>query len=348
MAIDWGRGYSAEWRAYEVDRGTWADGQQAWDVESASVERTVDGDAPLLEAGSMSAVVPVGETWRERYIRLAMVARQGGEVERVDLCTLLVAAARGNVNRSRDALELTGRSVLWPASTTKCLPGDYAPALVDGAQWAARALRRCVAAPVVVDASFRLSDHTVFPNGTSVLRAVWMVLDAGGCSMRLSGDGTIAICEPPSEPALVLDQSAARLLHPDMPHDLDWSDVPNRYVAHDGTDVAIATNDDPDSAVSTASRGYFVDELDTKPALVGGESLQAYAQRRLAERSVVADVRTYTREFWPDVVPGDLVRASIASVGLDGDMRVTRQSLDCGAGVTVTEEASMEVSLWTE
>ena len=62
--------------------------------------------------------------------------------------------------------------------------------------------------------------------------------------------------------------------------------------------------------------------------------------------STVRDERTYTREWWPGVHPGDIVRGSLASAGLDGDMRVSAQSFECGAGIVVTENAYGEVRTW--
>jgi hypothetical protein len=37
----------------------------------------------------------------------------------------------------------------------------------------------------------------------------------------------------------------------------------------------------------------------------------------------------------------------MASVELDGDMRVITQRLKCGAGIEVSERAAQEVATWT-
>lgn len=347
MAIDWSAGYSSSWRAHEVIPGTWADGGEVAGIEPARIERTRDGDAPLLESGTLNATVPIGDDWRERYVRLSMVATQGGESERVDVATLLVSSASGDTDRGRDALGLTGRSVLWPASTGRLESGSYAPAGADGAAWVARLLRAHIAAPVVVTGSFRLASHVVLDLGCTPLEASWLVLRAGGFALSIAGDGTVTIGPDPTVPALSLDATNARLLHTRFPRDVDWSGVPNRYVAIDGDEIAVATNDDPNSPVSTVTRGYDHTKVDSNPVRIGGETLIAYANRRLEEESIAYDRRTYSREWWPNVVPGDLVRASMPTVGLEGDMRVHRQSLSCGAGIVVDEDSRMEVRLWT-
>ena len=92
--------------------------------------------------------------------------------------------------------------------------------------------------------------------------------------------------------------------------------------------------------------GYRHDVVDTSPVRVGGETLAAYCARRLEEESVVLDTRIYRREYWPGVVPGDLVLGSLAGDGLDGLMRVRRQSLTCQQGIVVEEEAQREVGTW--
>ena len=107
----------------------------------------------------------------------------------------------------------------------------------------------------------------------------------------------------------------------------------------------MAVNDDPTSSVSHAARGMWVDCYDPSPARVNGETLAAYASRKLAEASVVVKRKTYTREFHPDVLPFSLVRCSLPEVDLVGDGRVLEQSLTLGYGITVQETLGFEVVL---
>lgn len=348
MAIDWSRGYSCRWHAYEVRPDTWADGVELTEVESASVERSCDGDAPLIESGDILLTAPVNAGWDERYVRLVMVAEQGGRQERVEVCTLLCSTASGEVNHGIDVLRVTGRSVLWPASVARVSVGSYAPAGADGVAIAARLLQNVLAAPVEAEGSFEISSHVVYSIGETVLSVVWNLLNAGGYGISISGDGIVHIRLVPTEPALLLDQVNMRLIQGDkaLSHELDLSEIPNRYIAIEGSEVAEATNNDPESVVSIASRGYRYDEIDTSPVRVGGETLAAYCSRRLEEKSVAYDAREWSREWWPNVVPGDLVRASLTSVGVEGDFRVIKQSLTCGRGITVEERARRDVRLW--
>lgn len=345
--IDWSAGYSASWRVFRVDRGTWADAGIVSGVTSVSVERSGDDTAPTLERGSMSVDLEPGEDFPSGYYRIVMTAEQDGVRERLDVCTLLCEATEGEVNRGNDAMEILGRSVLYPASSTDLEPGSYAPAGIDGVQYVAGLLRRTINAPVVTEGSFTLDEHYVFDNGSKVLAAAWKVLDAGNYVMQVHGDGTVYIVPKPQEPDLVLDWAHARLLHPGIRHKTDFSEVPNRYtVVVDDIEVTV-TNDDPGSPTSTVTRGWTHDVRDESPTRVNGETLDAYAMRKLEEASMVHDERSYSREWWPGVYPYSVVRGSIASVGLDGDLRVVSQTLTCGKGITVEEESRREVYAWT-
>lgn len=356
--IDWTSGYSASWRVFRVNPETWADADELNGVTEISVERgiersveqgakrTADDSSKVIEKGSMSVDLVPGNTIDEGYYRFVMVARQGYDTERVDVATLLFTATGGEVNRGVDVVECNGRSVLWPASKVSVESGAYAPAGVDGVTYAERLLSGAINAPIVTEGSFTVDEHVVFDNGASVLDAVWSILDAGNFFMSIDGDGTVKIGPMPTEPSLSLDRTHARLLHPSIEHQLDYSDVPNVYKVTDGVSEATATNASESSITSTVTRGWVSEVLDESPVRVNGETLQAYAERKLEEASTVEDARTYEREWWPGVHPCHVVRGSLASVLLDGDLRVKAQSIECGKGIVVTETAYREVHAW--
>ena len=340
--IDWGDSYTTVWRLVAVDQETWADGETVGGVGSAKVTRTADGK--LLEAGSVEVEA---DGFEPGYYRLTCTAvDSAGNSERADVCTLLYGGSQRTYDHGMSTMTANGRSVLYPASVRLLVGGEYAPQNSDGALLAAELLRSCIAAPVEVEASFTLNGNVVYPFGSSVLDAVWLVLDAGGCVMQVTGDGTVHIRRLPEEPALELDAANARLVVPGVKASYDLADVPNQYIAVDEFSTAIAVNDDPESATSIPARGYVQMMLDESPTPVDGETLERYARRMLMEESTVQDSRTYTREYWPGVLPYDIVRGSIDSAGLTGDMRVVSQSLSCGDGILVNEKAAKEVTFW--
>lgn len=336
--MNYGQSYSASWRVFRVNRDTWADREQIRNVDSASITRTANGN--LIESGS----IELTGDFEPDYYRIVMTAEQGGEVERVNVATLFFDVKDGEADYSRIVQKADGYSVLYPASTTAMIAGEYAPAGADGAQYAAKLLRRTINAPVEVEGSFTLNEHIVHKIGCWVIDAVWSVLKAGNFVMQIDGRGVVHIRPKPTEPSLVLGSTNMRLLTNQINFATDISSIPNRYVVINENNRTVAVNNDPQSEVSTVCRGFYVDRVDESPKPVNGETYGAYAERRLKEESVMRDERSYTREYAPDVYIHSIVRASID--GLEGDLRVTSQTVRCDKGITVVEKAEREVQLW--
>ena len=340
--IDWRESYTTYWRLVSVDPDTWADKETINNVGSAKITRTADGE--LLEAGSVEVVA---DEFAPGYYRLVCTAvSTSGASERVEVCTLLLEGASRTYEYGSSLITANGKSVLYPASVRYLIGGEYAPANVNGALYAANILSECIDAPIEVETGFTLNNNVVFPFGSSVLDAAWMVLNAGNCVMQIDGGGVVHIRSMPTLPSIELSNVNARLLVPGIKAEYDLTDVPNQYVAVDEFSTATATNNNPDSPTSIPNRGYVQMFLDESPTPIDGETLERYAERRLMEESTVRDARTYSREYFPGVLPYDVVRGSISSVGLNGDMRVINQSLNCDGGILVSEKAASEVRLW--
>jgi len=342
--LDWQRSYSSTWRVYRVNVETWADAERVEGIDSITVTRDATGDAPLMESGTVSAT---NATIPRGWYRVAMLAEQDGATERVDVATLELVRSGGTTDHGVPTDSVTARSVLYPASVFELSPSQYAPAGSDGARYAAALLRlNCVAPVEVVGAGFPLAGHVVPEEGESALSVAWRVCEAGGHVIRIMGNGTIRVMPMPNAPAITLDGTGASLLLPSVDYGDTYDGIPNRLKVTEGANRVTVTNEDEGSPTSHGSVGYWIDESERNPTRVGGETLDAYARRRLAELSTVRMERTYKRKWWPEVYPNDVARASLASVRLDGDLRIERQSLQCGAGITVTERAVKEVSTW--
>lgn len=336
--MNWNRSYKSTWRVYRVNRKTWADAEKINKVDSASVSKTADGN--LLESGNLE----ITGDFTNDYYRIVMTAEQSGFVERVDVATLYFESDGGKIDYGRAAHNINGYSVLYPASTTAITLGEYAPAGADGAQYAAELLRGCINAPVEVEGGFTLNEHIVHKPGTWVIDAVWAVLNAGGYVIQIDGRGVVHIRPKPTEPTLHINNSTIGMLVNGIEFSMDMSGIPNRYIVITDDVIVVATNDDPESVISTVNRGYYVDAVDTSPTPVNGQTMAEYAHDKLKELSVLKDERIYVREYAPDVYLYSLVRASID--GLQGDLRVTSQSITCKNGISVSEKAAREIALW--
>lgn len=342
--IDYARAYTATWRLFRVNPSTWADGAQSGRLLSASVMRTGDGDAPEIDSGTLTVEGDPTEGFEPGYYRLAMTAMQSGEADRVDVATLLCETDGGKVQRKADRKSVIGRSVLHPAATAEVPDGTCVPKGADGAQAAAELLRGAVQAPVDVDGSFALADHYCFDFGASVLSCAWKLLRAGSFCIQTDGRGMVHIRPMPTELALSLDRAAASILDPSVAYQLDLSAIPNRFTARaDG--YAATVRNEGGSAAGFAARGYWVDASDDSPVLLEGETLQSYAERRLAELSVAYDERAYTRA-WAELAPYDIVEGAMADARLEGRMRIKSQRYQCGNMLKVSETAAREVKLW--
>lgn len=342
--IDWSKSYNAIWRVFRINEQTWADSMLLAGVESASVTRSCSGNAPMLESGSMTVSA---DSFERGYYRLVLNVQQGVQSERIEVSTMLCDSTKRTMGFGTTLQTVTCNSVLYPAYTERILDGTYVPAKYDCAEYAANLLRGCIKAPVEVEGGFSLSDTHWFKFGIRILEAVWEILGIGGYVMQIDGRGVVHIRPKPTTPALSLDGARASLLSDSVTFSLESSKVPNRYIAKGDELIAIAVNDDPESPVSTVSRGYIYDEVDDSPQPLTTETFEGYARRRLEELSTdISDVRTYTREFWPDVYPFDLVTGTLESIGVTGKMRVMNQSIKCSGGVTVSEQAAREITLW--
>lgn len=333
---DWSRAYSASWRVRRVDPATWECVGEVGGVTSATVTR---GGDELGEGGGFELSLSPGEVAPSGWVRIEAVVEQDGASEVVDVATLLMCDGSATFERGVRRATADGLSVLWPASVRCLRGGACAPKGADGAAWAVALLSQSLDAPVRALGGFQLADHIVFKTGTTHLEAARQVLAAAGWRLRVDARGEVTACPPADEPSLVVTPSSVA---DGIELSASLSDVPNTYVAVDGAEVATATNADPASPTSTVSRGFAVERVDASPKRVDGETLADYARRMLDQARAQA-VRTYTwsRDFAPGVVPGDLVRAVVPQAALDATLRVDSQQLTCADGLLVQESASL-------
>ena len=340
--FDWGGSYSCEWRLMEVDPRTWDDSSEVNGVMSLSVSRDSDGE--LIDEGSAIISMDPGEAPHEFWGRIEVLAGNGGVYRRQAIATLYFIPGKSTVRKGRKLVDYACMSVLYPASTRSLLAGSNFAKGAEGGSYVTRLLSDCTPAPVSSTEMFALQEDVVYAEGTKYLEAAWMLLKAANWCLRISEMGEISVQPMPEDPSLVLDVANARLLNPEIEVDNGLEDAINRYIAATDDRVAIAV-DDSDSPSSYTVRGFYVDEYDSSPQLLDGESLDEYCQRRLDELSGTLGTRTYGRAFFPDVLPFDVVEGSIASVGLDCTMRVVSQSIDIGHGVHLTETAEV-IDTW--
>ena len=344
--MDFSKSYSSEWKLYRVNMDTWADGNPVRGFLSASIEKTKDG---MVESGSFEIDADTYDKFEEGYYRLVMYGTQDGRTERFEICTLYCFLVSGTLDKRRDTRSITGKSVLAPIEQLSMPTGSFVAGGSDCAAYIGNALRKSLAAPVVVNGSFTLNEDYVFDVGANVLETVWNLLDAGRWCLQISGDGTVTIAPLSQEPQYTFPIGMESMVFPGIGYETDMSSVPNRFMAmsQDGKFFQ-AVNDDPSSPVSTVSWGFIVDAggVETSPTLTNGETLQEYCDRNLMELSVQQQSISYSREYIHGLLPNTLVRGTLGIERINGDFRIENQSLECGSGIKVSERAIREVKLW--
>lgn len=344
MPLDWGSSYSCEWRIYKVNTDTWLEGEEVTNfVNDITLSKDSTDSVPLLESGSMSMDGRFEDELTDGYYRIVVHAHQSPYHERHPLATLLFEKSSDEISEYIDVTTMDGRSVLKPAADITCLAGTYAPKGVDGAEWVRNLLSECISAPIEINGTgFTLDDPISFSGGTSYLSMCWSVLDTAKWCMQIDGDGIVTILKIPEESELLLANNARHFMQPKLTRDRDLLDIPNRYIAVFGDNVEVAENHNRDSSVSYESRGRWVDYYDSSPKRVNGETAYAYSRRRLEEESTRVVKWTYDREYLPEVVPFDLMEASIPEYGFDGQLRVLSQKYKLDKGIVVSETCGVE------
>ena len=316
------------WRVRRIDEATWLPADVVDGVESVSIRRSTGKDAPLLESASLD----VTGLLDEGYYRVEMA--DGGIWTSV--ATMLFSPENPEYSKRAWGGGNSGRSVLAPASEKRFEPGSYAPRGADGAEWIAARLAECIVAPVETIGTFSLSEHAVFDIGASYLDGIWKVLDAVGWCMQVSGEGVVTVREIPAEPKMTVSESSG-ILMPGISRTPIPVDTPNVLRVYDGDDMAEAVDDDPESPTSVQARGRVIEAVEDGPTRREGETLQQYAERRLAELTDVYETYSVRREH-AGMLPYDIWDSNLPEPGLCGLFRVTDQAIECERGVTVEEK----------
>lgn len=337
--MNWNDGFSALYELKKVDPVTWHDAG-SFDFVSGSVKHSETG---LLESADLSMTENPGECW----IRVYLKARQDAGGAREPIFTGLTSVPERTGDGTRITYRVECYSVLKPLEDILTERGYYAPAGADGAQLV-RDLLKVGAAPVVVEGeSPGLTDPIVSEDGTTRLDMAWMILDAIGWRLRITGDGTIHICEAASEPVAVFDTMKNDIIENATTDSQDWFTVPNCIRVVSGDKYVEYKDDDPDDPISTASRketrgGNGEIWVNENPSGIGDqESLAEFAMRKLLEAQHPARKVTYARRFRPGVLVSDLVTLHLPIIGIDGRFKITSQTIELTHGARTSEEVVM-------
>lgn len=332
--MNWERGFTAAYHACLVDPITWEDMEQ-FDIISGSISRTGTG---LRQSADIGCVDYKHGT--DKWLRIWMDVRQEGSAEHIALFTGLTSSPERQIDGTLHEITVQCYSVLKPAQDVLLPRGWFAAKGYIGAEIVDQLLSVGPAPIIVEPGSPRLSEYIIAENGETNLSMAEKILDAIGWRLRIEGDGAITVC--PKAETESAEFSALRYdqIEPKVKVKEDWFNCPNVFRAVSDEATYTAYDNDPESILSTESRGREVWKEETSVKLNDGESLAAYAHRRLRELQAVSTEISYSRSYNPNVLVTDRIRLHYPAQNLSGIFVVNSQSIALDACATTAEEVS--------
>lgn len=352
MAIDWTKSMTQTFKYYIVDPGTWKDDKEITTVKSSTIKR--DESSETLGSATIDADDLLGED----YIRVYLIANQNGVEEKVPLGTFLVQTPSSSFDGKVRSVSMDAYTPLLelkekqPAIGYSVLKGE------NIMQLAYRLVRENARAPVIE----ALSDETLFDDFVAYTDDTWLtfvsdLIANAKYSFSLDELGRILFAPEQKiaslQPVWTYNDDNSSILYSNIDLDHDLYGIPNvvEVIYSNGGNnyYARVVNDDPNSPLSTVSRGREIVYRVTDPDLIGdptSNQIQEYAENTLKNLSAVEYTVTYSHGYCP-VRVGDCVRLNYERAGItDVKAKVISQSISCESGCKVDETAVFTTKLW--
>lgn len=330
--MDWSKGFSASYYMAIIDKRTWNDASRR-EITGGSISRSGSG---LRQSADIDC--PGYEPGTEQWIRVWLDVRQNGAAEHVAVFTGLACSPSIKRDGNIKEIPLECYSVLKPADDVMLQRGWYIAAGMNGAQMAASMLQEVIPAPVMVEGSSpAIQQAIIAEDGETVLSMVDKILDAIGWQLRIDGMGTVTLREISDEPVATFGTDYD-IIETEIQIEQDWFDCPNVFRAVSDDMTAIARDDSESSPLSTVTRGREIWMEETNCDMNDGESIEEYSIRRLKEEQQKSTRITYNRRFHPDVMTGDMIRLNYPAQELQGNYRVSDQTIQLEHGARTEEE----------
>lgn len=349
---NWSESMDQTFEYYVVDPGTWRDVKRLDNVKSCTISRD-------LGAGTLgSATIDITESIGECYVRVYLVISQNGLRERHPLGTFLVQTPSSGFDGKVKNISMDAYTPLLELSENQPPLGYFLSKNDNIMDEAYKIARDHARAPVVrATCSNKLfNDFVADPNDTWL---TFLTDLASNAKYELGLDEIGRILFTPKQdtsslqPVWTYDDGNASILYPDFNMDHDLYGIPNmvEVIYSNGKDYYYSkvVNDDPNSPISTVSRGREIGYRVTDPDLIGDPTenqIDEYAEQLLRNLSSLEYAVTYTHGYCP-VRIGDCVRLDYTKAGLTGiKAKVISQSIKCEPGCPVTEKAIFTTKLW--
>lgn len=337
---------------YIVDPATWKNTKQITNVTKCSISR--DSGAETLG----SATIDITESIGECYIRVYLVTVQNGITEKTPLGTFLVQTPSSSFNGKITNISMDAYT---PLLELKENPPPLGYSISKGQNimdMAYNLVSENVRAPVVRPKC----DETLYSDFIANTDDTWLSYNrdlVANAKYELALDDLGRILFAPIQdtaslqPVWTYNDDNSSILQPDLDLDHDLYGIPNavEVIYSNGSDYfhTKVVNDDPNSPISTVSRGREILHRDTQPALSDNptkEQIDLYAEQVLRNLSTLEYTVSYKHGYCP-VRLGDCVRLNYVRAGLTNiKAKVISQNISCEAGCQVEEKAVFTAKLW--
>lgn len=349
---DWTQSMQQTFEYYVVDPDTWEDKERINYVKSSTIER----DISVETLGS--ATIDLAESIEEQYIRIYLVTIQNRITEKHSLGTFLVQTSPSAFDGKMQTISADAYTPLLELKEKLPPIGYYISKKQNIISNAYNLTWSNVRAPVVKTTySKKLYDDFVAMTEDTWLSFLWDLLDKAKYEFALDDRSRILFSPKRDtaslQPVWTYTDDNSSILQPSISMNRDLYGIPNVveviYSSGARTIKARAVNDDPDSPISTVSRGREIPHRVTDPHLIEEPSeaaVEDYAKQLLRDMSAVECTIKYTHGYCP-VRLGDCVRLDYTRAGLtDIKAKVISQSIKCVPGCPVSETAVFTQRLW--
>lgn len=330
--MDWRKGFSSRYYISILDRNTWRDLQQV-EITGGTIKRE---DSDLRESADVDCINYNKTT--EQIIRVWLDAKQNGDSNHIPLFTGIATSPERNIEGNLITNTLQCYSILKIVQDMLLPRGWYAPSGINGGE-----LIRDLLSVLPVDISIAenspgLKSAIVSESNENRLSMTDKILNSMNWRMKLDGYGNIRIEPYNRESIITFDALSNDVLEPSLNINYDWYSIPNVYRAVLDDSYSVARDDDPDSPLSTVSRGREIWYEDSSVYLQDKETLAEYANRMLKQSQQVATTVSYTRRFNPNVNVSDVIRLGYNAQKINGKYLVTSQTITLGYSAKTSEE----------
>lgn len=349
---DWGASMTQTYEYYIVDPGTWKDDRKLSMVTGCTINRDSDSET------RGSASIDLDDSLGECYIRAYLIAIQNGLKTKHPLGTFMIQTPGLDYDGKRSSISADAYT---PLIELKENPPPLGYSLVKGENIMNAAYRICrekARAPVVE----AIATDTLYYDFVSSTEDTWLTFTSdlvANAKYEIDVDEMGRIIFPKKQdvaslqPVWTFNDDNSSILYPEISVNRDMYGIPNvvEVIYSQGSEYHYArvVNDDPNSPISTISRGREITYRDTNPDLAGNptdEQIQQYAEKLLRDLSCLEYTISYTHGYCP-VRVGDCVRLNYQRAGIiDVKAKVISQTIKCVSGCYVTEKAVFTNKLW--